>query len=107
MKKHFSFYVAGLKFHKYDEVAKQIAEGDSLHLEPEPTNKFDPFAVKLYYPAEEDHLVLLGHVPMKMSQSKDVSAALDHFNYYDCVVTKHNTEAPPYERVKVEVKFSG
>ena len=48
--KQWNFYIAGYKFHKGDEVIDKLKVGDSLILDPEPDNKYDPDAIQILYP---------------------------------------------------------
>lgn len=59
-----NFYVAGVKFHKFYETVRELEEGDSVQLIPEPTNKYDKYAVRI-----ESNSVMLGYVPRKLSIS--------------------------------------
>jgi hypothetical protein len=117
-KKQFAFYVAGLKFHMedYEKAKDHIEIGHHCQLDRDPENPYDPNAVKIvynFYNHETGNIdpCFLGHVPMKMKQSALVSQALldcqeDH-EAYSCIITKHFPDAPPYERLKVEVTFNG
>jgi len=60
-----NFYVAGVKHHKFYGVSDKLKEGDSVQLIPEPTNKFDKFAVGIKTVPEE---TMLGYVPATISE---------------------------------------
>ena len=110
----YSFYVAGMKFHKYPRVKHLIKEGDEVLLVPDPENKFDPHAVKIVYPVN-DELIMLGHVPMKKDLSLKISSHIvtdtnksDHFlPYHIGTVTYHGLDSPSYQALKVKVTFNG
>lgn len=92
-----SFYIAGVRFHELDSVIDDIAEGDHLTLVPEPSNKFDPNAVKIEFLG-----AMLGYIPKK--HSSEVCAMIDVGKELECVLTKLNKNAKPWEKVKVEVR---
>lgn len=60
-------------------VANDVGSGDYLELEPEPTNKYDPHAVKVFY---DDQFI--GYVERDFSE--DVSKLIDSGVDYDCEV---------------------
>ena len=97
---HYSrtFFVAGTRFHQMKErdVAKRLAEGTGLKLEQEPTNPYDPNAVKILY---EDFM--LGYVPKV--HSSEVSAMMDVSNL-KCKITSLDFTRPSWEWCEVEVE---
>lgn len=52
------FNVAGVTFSDFSKIAHTIKAGDLVEAYPEPTNKYDPNAVALYYKG-----VMIGYVP--------------------------------------------
>jgi len=102
-----TFYVAGVQFrprHEIDTAAREMMTGMQLGLVPEPTNKFDPNAVKIEYNTETaDGIVstFLGYVPKKFSS--EVSAMLGIGAPINCTVDEVNPSAKTYEMIKVTV----
>lgn len=96
------FFIAGVRFHEFDTVIDDIAEGDHLVLIPESSNKFDPNAIKILYSATETENVMLGYIPKK--HSSEICAMLEVGKNLECVLTKLNKDAKPWEKVKVEVR---
>lgn len=92
-----SFYIAGVRFHELDNVINDIAEGDNLALIPEPSNKFDPNAIKVEY-----RQAMIGYIPKK--HSSEVAAMIEVGKELECVLTKLNKDAKPWEQCKVEIR---
>jgi hypothetical protein len=102
MNKFYEFFVAGVKFHQLKECISELKVGDHLSLILEPTNKFDPNAVRIeYYSSEQDKTFMLGYVPAKMSAS--VSAAF-MINTLSCEVIELNPDEKPWMQLKVAIK---
>lgn len=105
------FYIAGVKFRPMAEVMKAVNSmevGDILTLKPEPTNKFDPNAVQIHAEWEETkhespyHFdIFLGYIPKKFSA--EVSGLLEIGIELQCLVTKVNPSAKPWEMCEVEI----
>ena len=96
-----SFYVAGVQFRPKEDIAKAVKEmkvGDQLILDPEPTNRFDPNAVKILRGDD-----FLGYVPKKFSS--EVSALLSIGAPVVCTVDEVNPAAKTYEMFKVTVSI--
>ena len=91
-----NFYVAGVRFHKLNTCIKEIEVGQKLTLEPEPTNKFDPNAIKILY---KD--IMLGYVPAKLAAEVLVSIELGKV---ECTVKQINPTKKPWERLKVSIE---
>jgi len=95
------FYVAGVKFHELKHCTSEIKVGDTLSMVAEPTNKFDPNAVRLEFNSlNQDRSFMTGYVPAKISAS--VSAALV-VGSPKCVVTEVNPEKETWEQLKVAI----
>ena len=94
-----TFKIAGVKFHEYKKVIDKISENDILKLEPEPTNPYDPNAVKILY-----QNTMLGYVPKKFSS--EVSASIEAFgpDKVKCILTKFEKGAKTYEMFEVTIK---
>jgi hypothetical protein len=98
-----SFYIAGVKFHKMHEVEDILQEGTILTLEPEPTNEYDPNAVKILYAEHpEEQPIMLGYVPMKISS--EIVAKLEAGRSLQCIITEFDINKKPWERCRVEIR---
>jgi hypothetical protein len=95
------FKIAGVKFHQYKDVLNDIVEGDSLMIVPEPANKFDPNAVRLFYDNGTKQ-AMLGYVPKTISS--EVSAMFEVGKQLECTITKFNPTASPWDIFEVELK---
>lgn len=96
------FFIAGVRFHKLNTVIDDIAEGDDLTLVPEPSNKFDPNAIKIEYRLRAADNAMLGYVPKRISS--EVAAMIEIGKEVKCILTELNKNADPWERVKVEIR---
>ncbi|MFA5398605.1 MAG: HIRAN domain-containing protein [Methanogenium sp.] len=103
-----SFFIAGVKFrlrNDIDKALRRLKVGDHLELYPEPTNKFDPNAIKIGYDEEISdgvQTIFLGYVPKKFTA--DLSADLEIGADLECVVEEVNVSAPTYEMFKVIIR---
>lgn len=108
--KTYEFYVAGMKFHQYPRIKPFIKKGDKVFLIPDPDNKFDPHAVKILWPTDEETF-MLGHVPMKKDLSLKISKHIKNDTPDDSIqtgtVTYHGLDSPSYQALKIEVFFNG
>jgi len=95
------FYIAGVKFHQLHSVIDLIEEGSYLRLVPEPTNKFDPNAVRIEYATFEKE-AMLGYVPKVSSAA--VSAVIAVGKKLECVVISLNPSEKPWKQCKVEIR---
>lgn len=98
MKEPKEFFVAGVQHHDLHKVISDLEEGDELDLIPEPTNKFDPNAVKIEAPDS----VMIGYVPKKFSS--EIAAAIDLGDDLICTITHLDPKAKPWEQCKVVIK---
>ena len=90
------FFIAGVQHHELHEVIGDLAKGDELDLICEPDNKFDPNAVRI----ELDD-TMLGYVPKKFSA--EVNAALEIGRDLECIITKLDPSAKPWEQCEVTI----
>ena len=98
-----SFYIAGVQFRPKDIISnamKAMSKDDYLKLEPEPTNKFDPNAIKIVFEGD-----FIGYVPKKFSS--EIVALLEAGIELDCVVMEVNPNAKDWEKCKVMVTDEG
>ena len=105
-----TFNIAGVQFRPQDEIreaANELKVGDQLKLVPEPTNKFDPNAVKII--VEQQFLdravncdrAFLGYVPKKFSS--EVSGMLDIGIEIKCVVKEILPQGKTWEMLSVTI----
>lgn len=94
------FFIAGVQHHRIKDVFNDLSEGDNLMLVPEPTNKYDPNAVRIEFATYEKQ-AMIGYVPKKFSAK--VSAILTVAKL-ECVLTEFNKSAKPWEQAKVVIK---
>jgi hypothetical protein len=105
-KEKFEFYVAGVQHHDLSRVINEVAEGSELHLEPEPTNKYDKNAVKIMYDSDiDEHMVMLGYVPGRLSA--DVKHFLSRASLPICEVTKLSPDSKPWNQLMVKIYDDG
>ncbi|GMV38330.1 MAG: hypothetical protein AMXMBFR64_00460 [Myxococcales bacterium] len=90
------FFVAGLRYHDGVRVAPLVLPGDAVLLEAEPTNRWDPQAVRLLWGD-----AMLGYVPRHLNRA--MSAILLQGGHLVARVTAVDVDAPPWERVQVAV----
>ena len=102
-----TFYVAGVQFRPHQEIyeaVNKMSVGDHLGLVPEPTNKFDPNAVKIEFNTETADGIkstFLGYVPQKFSS--EISALMEIGGELKCVVEAVNPDAKAWEKIKVAI----
>ncbi len=104
------FFIAGVQFRPKEDisqVSKVMKIGDTIILDPEPTNRFDPNAVKIIYNMEDEGgnimPLFLGYVPKKFSS--EVSAMLGIGAPVICTVDEVNPSAKTYEMFKVTISI--
>ena len=96
----FEFFIAGVKFHQMHLVVDELAVDQSLTLVPEPTNKYDPNAVRIEFDAGSTSY-MLGYVPKKYSA--DVTAKLEIGQSLRCVITEMEKANKTWEMCKVKI----
>lgn len=102
-KETFEFYVAGVQHHELFRCIDEIAEGSQIFMVPEPSNHFDPNAVRLeWFSLNHDEDIMIGYVPGKISAS--VSAFIETSNDPICVATAITPTAKPWQQLKVIIK---
>lgn len=87
------FYVAGFKHHQGQTVLPRMSVGDHLNMIPEPSNEFDPNAIKLKYEG-----VMIGYIPARVAKKLISKKA------HSCTITNLDPEANPWMTVKVGIK---
>lgn len=101
-----AFFIAGVQHHQMNEVMDVLKEGMTLELIPEPTNKFDPNAVKIIFEGFRDEKtelhVMLGYVPKKFSS--EIVAKFAAGRTLECIIVGFYPTNKAWERCYVEVR---
>lgn len=96
-----TFYIAGVQHHKMHKVINKLEEGDTLSLVPEPTNKFDPNAIRIICPTQDED-VMCGFVPKTISA--EVAAQITIGTALKCEIVKLEPDKKPWEQCQVTVE---
>lgn len=103
------FFIAGVQYHRMKEVINDLKVGYSLSLNPDPTNLFDPNAIKIMQgvvkPDMETESIMLGFVPKKFSSS--INMLIEIGNRIECVITFLDKKLKPWEQCEVEIRDFG
>lgn len=91
------FYVAGVKFHQFHTVKDILEEGDRVDLIPEPSNKYDKFAMKIKH-----NNVMLGYVPKKFSE--EVTNLMNSGAELEATITQLQPDFEPWTALMVEIR---
>lgn len=95
------FFVAGVKFRKgWKENLEALEEGQELILVPEPTNKFDKYAIKIMSPEG----VQLGYVPAKTGEALILSQAMTSGKIFKATATELAVDFEPWRALQVLVE---
>ena len=98
----YEFYIAGVQHHKLKTCINEVRVFDILTMVTEPTNKYDPNAVRLEFQSlEQGASIMVGYVPGKISAS--VSASMVVSDLF-CEVIELTREAKPWQQIKVAIK---
>jgi len=95
------FFIAGVQFHQLKTIIDKLEVDNYLQLTPEPTNKFDPNAVRIEC-FTNDGDVMCGYVPKKFSS--EIAASIEAGFTLECTITELNKNAKPWEQCKVSIK---
>lgn len=96
------FFIAGVQHHQMHKILQYLEEGDIMQLVPEPTNKFDPNAVRIEKARMSGEDVMCGYVPKKFSS--EVSASFEIGATLECRIVELDKTAKPWEQCKVEIR---
>jgi hypothetical protein len=105
-----AFFIAGVQHHQMNEVLDVLGVGVELMIVPEPTNQYDPNAVRLELHSEEALIegkvlktqTMLGYVPKKFSS--EVVAKLAAGRKLECTIVGFYPAAKSWERCYVEIR---
>lgn len=95
------FYIAGVQFHDMKRAIRHLSEGQSLQLVLEPTNKYDPNAVRIEH-SEHDESFMLGYAPKKLSS--EIAAMIEMGKHLECKIVELNPNEKPWNQCKVEIR---
>ena len=100
--KEWNFFIAGVQHHDYYKCLDEMKVGDFLKMTAEPTNRYDPNAIRLEFPSKKNQEdIMVGYV--KGNISAEVTA-LTITSRLSCQITELNKDAKPWEMIKVCVK---
>lgn len=94
-----SFYVAGVQFHELKSIHDKIESGAKLQLIAEPSNEYDPNAVRI-----EFENFMLGYVPRKFSSQIAGYLTIEPLT---CEVVTIDMKKKTYEQLLVEIYIEG
>ena len=94
-----NFFVAGVKFHKFHEIKDELEEGFFVQLVPEPSNKYDKFAVKVLF---KD--TMLGYVPKTLSEIISNRITSQEILCEKARIIKLSPESESWTALKVEME---
>ena len=95
----YKFFIAGVQHHKSNDCLSEMEVGNVLALTPEPTNGFDPNAVRIEFVSiKQETTIMLGYVPAKISASVTADITIQDMK---CEITELNKDLKPWERIKV------
>ena len=98
----YEFYIAGVQHHKLKTCINEVEVGDILTMVAEPTNKYDPNAIRLEFQSlEQGASIMVGYVPGKISAS--VSATMVVSDLF-CEVIELTRDEKPWKQIKVAIK---
>jgi len=96
--KKYEFYVAGVQHHDIYKVTDKMKEGDFLSMVLEPSNRYDPNAVRLEFLD-----IMIGYVPMKISAEVSALIMTDE-GLWCCKIIELKWDEKSWKQVKVSVE---
>jgi hypothetical protein len=91
-------YIAGYMYYDGEDAEDLMQEGEMLFLEREPRNKYDRFAIAVYYRDAK-----LGYLPRY--ENRSVARIMDQGVKVNSVIVKVNREDDPFTRVRIKVYY--
>lgn len=95
-----TFYIAGFTYWDGLDVFDELKIGTDLRLESEPTNGYDPNAVKIIYKE-----TLLGYIPKGENEEISKFLQLGHSDLFFAKINRINTEAHAEKQISVTVRI--
>lgn len=104
MNRQWSFYIAGVKFHELSKCINRLEVDDVLTLTPEPTNEYDPNAVRIEaFLADGGYM--LGYVP-KVLSAQVTAAIIAHEGSYTAKIDELTPGEKPWKQCKVSITIA-
>jgi hypothetical protein len=101
MDKHFdNFHIAGFTYHDGVDVFGELKIGAELDFVVEPDNKYDTYAVAIYY---KDHK--LGYVPRGTNKYISKFLNFGHTDLFEVKINRISPEEHPEHQIGVVVKI--
>ena len=98
----YEFFIAGVQFHQLKTCIGEVEVGDILVMRAEPTNQYDPNAVRLEFQSvDQGAEIMVGYVPAKISAEVGASMTISPMK---CEVVELNRDAKPWEQIKVSIE---
>ena len=99
--RHFTtFHIAGFTYYNGIDVFEDLRIGAELFLKAEPENRFDPYAVAIYYENEK-----LGFVPREENEMLRKFLNLGHSDLFEVRISQVSPEAHPEKQIRVVVRI--
>ena len=89
-----SFHVSGFTYYDGIDVIDELRIGSTLRIEAEPENKFDPYAVAVYYKETK-----IGFIPSKVNKIISQFLQLGYDNLFEVRVNRVSTDSHPEQQV--------
>jgi len=96
--KKFEFYIAGVQHHESYKCEDSMAVDDFLAMVLEPSNKYDPNAVRL-----EFRDTMIGYVPARISAEVN-ALIMNEEGLWACKLIEFNKDNKPWEKFKVLIE---
>lgn len=92
--------IAGFQYHQGQALLPKLGAGQTLILQREPTNPYDPLAIALHTTAG----CKLGYLPRRLNEIP--ATLMDNGHYLEAVIADVSRDAPPWEMVEVDVHLT-
>ena len=96
-----SFHIAGFTYWNGIEVFDLLKIGAKLHLEAEPTNGYDPNAVKILFKE-----TMLGYIPRDNNGDISKFLRLGHIDLFDIRINRITPESHPEKQINIVVRIN-
>jgi len=95
-----NFHIAGFTFYDGIDVFQQLTIGAILTLKAEPENKFDPYAVAIYFNETK-----LGYIPKKKNEEISKFLNLGYSQLFEAHINRITADTHPEEQIGVVVRI--
>jgi len=96
-----SFHIAGFTYWNGVDVFDQLKISTKLRLEAEPTNGYDPNAVKILF-----NETMLGYIPRDSNEDISKFLRLGYTDLFDIKINRISPEAHPEKQINVTVRIN-